>query len=267
MPTCWTADISSAMLWARRCGWSGAMLDVTVRSQLEAQFRAVFEGANIGIVQFDPRSVLALRVNAKLCEIWGAPESEIVGRSLAQWTPAEDADARDDLHRRLATGETLQDRFEKRYRRRDGRIIWARVNLVSQTLGDAVHAMAMIEDITEEKRADARREALISLGDRLRELRLERRCRGHDGGDPGPRPRGDAGRLRHGRPSGGAGDGGACPGPRTDRLFRAGPCGSRNFPPVSPACGAARSSRWTISRPPPTSIAMRNSTSRRVCRR
>ncbi|WP_019903433.1 PAS domain-containing protein [Methylobacterium sp. 77] len=149
----------------------GAMLDVTVRSQLEAQFRAVFEGANVGIVQFDPRSVLALRVNAKLCEIWGAPESEIVGRSLAQWTPSEDAAQREALHQRLATGETMQDRFEKRYRRRDGRIIWARVNLVSQTLGDAVHATAMIEDITEEKLADARREALISLGDRLRDLR------------------------------------------------------------------------------------------------
>ncbi|MCC0807023.1 PAS domain S-box protein [Methylobacterium sp. W2] len=149
----------------------GAMLDITVRSQLEAQFRAVFEGANIGIVQFDPRSVLALRVNAKLCEIWGAPESEIVGCSLAQWTPAEDAGEREALHRRLATGETLQDRFEKRYRRRDGRLIWARVNLVSQTLGDEVHAMAMIEDITEERRADARRDALLSLGDRLRELR------------------------------------------------------------------------------------------------
>ncbi|KQP52832.1 PAS domain-containing sensor histidine kinase [Methylobacterium sp. Leaf106] len=149
----------------------GAMLDITVRTQLEAQFRAVFEGANIGIVQFDPRSVLALRVNAKLCEIWGAPESEIVGCSLAQWTPAEDAGEREALHRRLATGETLQDRFEKRYRRRDGRLIWARVNLVSQTLGDEVHAMAMIEDITEEKRADARRDALLSLGDRLRELR------------------------------------------------------------------------------------------------
>ena len=65
----------------------GAMLDVTVRSQLEAQFRAVFEGANIGIVQFDPRSVLALRVNAKLCEIWGAPESEIVGRSPRPMDP------------------------------------------------------------------------------------------------------------------------------------------------------------------------------------
>lgn len=148
----------------------GAMLDVTVRSHLEAQFRAVFEGANVGIVQFDPRSVLALRVNAKLCEIWGAPESEIVGRSLAQWTPAEDAPEREALHRRLAAGETMQDRFEKRYRRKDGRIIWARVNLVSQTLGDAVYATAMIEDITEEKLADARREALISLGDRLRDL-------------------------------------------------------------------------------------------------
>ncbi|WP_238206012.1 sensor histidine kinase [Methylobacterium marchantiae] len=149
----------------------GSMLDVTVRSQLEAQFRAVFEGANVGIVQFDPRSVLALRVNAKLCEIWGAPESEIVGRSLAQWTPTEDAAEREALHRRLATGETMQDRFEKRYRRRDGRIIWARVNLVSQTLGDSVHATAMIEDITEEKLADVRREALINLGDRLRDLR------------------------------------------------------------------------------------------------
>lgn len=148
----------------------GAMLDVTERNRTGAQFRAVFQGANIGIVQFDPRSVRALAVNAKLCEIWGAPESEILGHSLARWTPPEDDAERAELHRRLAKGETMQERLEKRYRRLDGRIIWARVNLVSQTLGDSVHATAMIEDITEEKRADARREALIALGDRLRDL-------------------------------------------------------------------------------------------------
>ena len=148
----------------------GAMLDVTERNRASAQFRAVFQGANIGIVQFDPRSVRALAVNAKLCEIWGAPESEILGHSLARWTPPEDDAERADLHRRLAKGETMQERLEKRYRRLDGRIIWARVNLVSQTLGDSVHATAMIEDITNEKLADTRREALIALGDRLRDL-------------------------------------------------------------------------------------------------
>ncbi|MGU3361504.1 PAS domain-containing protein [Methylobacterium sp. M6A4_1b] len=147
-----------------------AMLDLTERNRVGAQFRAVFQGANVGIVQFDPRTVRAFAVNAKLCEIWGAPESEILGHSLARWTPPEDDDARAALHARLANGETLQLRLEKRYRRMDGRIIWARVNLVSQRLGGDVHATAMIEDITEEKRADARREALIALGDRLRDL-------------------------------------------------------------------------------------------------
>ncbi|WP_082507831.1 PAS domain-containing sensor histidine kinase [Methylobacterium sp. Leaf113] len=148
----------------------GAMLDLTARNRAAAQFRAVFQGANIGIVQFDPRTVRAFAVNAKLCEIWGAPESEILGQSLARWTPPEDDDARVALHERLSTGQTLQLRLEKRYRRMDGTIIWARVNLVSQRLGDDVHATAMIEDITEEKRADARREALIALSDRLREM-------------------------------------------------------------------------------------------------
>lgn len=148
----------------------GAMLDVTERNRASAQFRAVFQGANVGIVQFDPRSARALAVNAKLCEIWGAPESEILGHSLARWTPPEDDAERADLHRRLAEGEPMQVRLEKRYRRLDGRIIWGRVNLVSQVLGDAIHATAMIEDITNEKRADARRDALIALSDRLRDL-------------------------------------------------------------------------------------------------
>jgi len=148
----------------------GAMLDLTARNRASAQFRAVFQGANVGIVQFDPRSARALAVNAKLCEIWGAPESEILGQSLARWTPPEDDAERAELHRRLAEGEPMQVRLEKRYRRLDGRIIWARVNLVSQVLGDGVHATAMIEDITNETLADARRDALIALSDRLRDL-------------------------------------------------------------------------------------------------
>ena len=147
----------------------GAMLDLTERNRVSAQLRAVFEGANVGIVQIDPRTLVALEVNAKLCAIWGAEESDILGHSVAKWTPEEDAAERDHLHRRLAAGEIMRETLEKRYRRKDGRLIWGRVNLVSQVNGDGLLITAMIEDITEEKRLEARQRALIELGDRLRD--------------------------------------------------------------------------------------------------
>ena len=147
----------------------GAMLDLTERNRVEADFRAIFEGANVGIVQLDPHSLEVLSVNAKLCAIWGAPAAAIVGRSVARWTPPEDAAERDTLHARLAAGENLRETLEKRYRRADGRIIWARVNLVSQVLGDRLQTTAMIEDITLERTTEARHRALIALGDALRD--------------------------------------------------------------------------------------------------
>ncbi|MCJ2007778.1 PAS domain-containing protein [Methylobacterium sp. J-092] len=147
----------------------GAMLDLSERNRAEADVRAIFEGANVGIVQLDPHSLEVLSVNAKLCAIWGAPAAAIVGRSVALWTPQEDAAERDTLHRRLAAGEVLRETLEKRYRRADGRIIWARVNLVSQALGDRLQTTAMIEDITLERTTEARHRALIALGDALRD--------------------------------------------------------------------------------------------------
>ncbi|CAO4184099.1 PAS domain-containing protein [Methylorubrum populi] len=147
----------------------GAMLDLTERNRVSAQLRAVVEGANVGIVQIDPRSLIALEANPKLCAIWGAEEADIVGHSIAKWTPEEDAEERDRLHRRLAAGEIVRETLEKRYRRKDGRLIWGRVNLVSQVRGEAIQTTAMIEDITEEKAVEARQAALIALGDRLRD--------------------------------------------------------------------------------------------------
>ena len=147
----------------------GAMLDLTERNRVAAQLRAVVEGANVGIVQIDPRTMVALEANAKLCAIWGAEEADIVGHSLAKWTPEADAAERDWLHRRLAAGEIVRETLEKRYRRKDGRLIWGRVNLVSQVRGEAIQATAMIEDITAEKAAEARQTALIELGDGLRD--------------------------------------------------------------------------------------------------
>ena len=147
----------------------GAMLDLTERNRVAAQLRAVVEGANVGIVQIEPRTMVALEANPKLCAIWGAEESDIVGHSVVKWTPEADAAERDQLHRRLAAGEIVRETLEKRFRRKDGRLIWCRVNLVSQVRGEAIQATAMIEDISAEKAAEARQTALIELGDGLRD--------------------------------------------------------------------------------------------------
>ncbi len=149
----------------------GAMLDLTERKRAEAQFRAVFEGANIGIIQIDPRSLLALRANAKLRAIWGADEADIVGQHVGKWTPDEDAQELEVLHRRITAGEIVRETLEKRYRRKDGGVIWARVNIVSQWRGENMLTTAMIEDITAEKQDEARHMALIELGDRLRDAK------------------------------------------------------------------------------------------------
>lgn len=148
----------------------GAMLDLTARIEAEEQFRAVFEGANVGIVEFDPRTTRAIRCNAKLCEIWATTEDEILGHSLARWTPDEDDAERAALHERLARGEAIKETIEKRYRRADGQIIWARVNLVSRRLKDGFHATAMVEDITAERLDRIRQDALLELASRLRDL-------------------------------------------------------------------------------------------------
>lgn len=148
----------------------GAMLDLTDRKEAEEQFRAVFEGANVGIVELDPRTGRAIRCNAKLCQIWATTEDEILGHSLARWTPPEDEDVRPAIHERLARGEAIKETIEKRYRRADGEIIWARVNLVSRRLRDGVHATAMIEDITAERMERARQAALLDLASQLRDL-------------------------------------------------------------------------------------------------
>ncbi|MFC6774806.1 PAS domain-containing protein [Methylobacterium gregans] len=248
----------------------GAMLDVTERNRSEAQFGAIFEGANPGIVQLDPRGLMVLHVNRKLCAICAAPAEAIVGRSVAMWTPEEDAEVRDRLHRRLADGQIPPEDLEMRYRRADGRIIWARGNLVSHVLGDEALTTAMIEDITQERLDAACRQALVEISDALREARgrpavvaavavigrtLRARWAGFGGFDGSVLAPAAAFWHRPGEP-GLPGAGGACPCPAAsasparrrgagDRRRRARPAGAADAAPSRRSAPARRSwCRW-----------------------
>src|SRR5262249_55417287 len=73
--------------------------DVTERRQAEqalgqreAEFRAMFELAGVGLVQVDAATGRFLRVNRRQCEITGYSPEELLGMTFAQLTHPEDRD-------------------------------------------------------------------------------------------------------------------------------------------------------------------------------
>ena len=121
----------------------------------EARFRQTFELAASGICHVvDGRFV---RVNKSLCEILGYAEKELLGKSVKEVSHPEDRDVTDAERARIRAGEIDSARFEKRYVRADGRVVWADVAiaLVRDVFGMPMYEIAVFDDITERKQAEA----------------------------------------------------------------------------------------------------------------
>lgn len=136
--------------------------DITLRRRAEdelrhseAQFRAVFEVAGVGIAQADPHTRRLVRVNAKMSEITGYAEAELLAMTVDELNHAEDRDADAEGFRHLLDNGPFY-LIEKRYRRKDGSSLWVRVNatLVRDDAGRPLRTVAVIEDITERRRAE-----------------------------------------------------------------------------------------------------------------
>ncbi|MEO8617132.1 MAG: PAS domain S-box protein [Luteolibacter sp.] len=121
----------------------------------DAEFRAAFEQSAVGKAQVDAKSGRFIRVNAKLCEMTGYSAEELAKMPPADLTFAEDRDAHAKPIAQLLRGETALYEAEKRYLRKDGKIIWVHVNatLLRDADGHPDRSMAVIQDITARKHA------------------------------------------------------------------------------------------------------------------
>ena len=90
--------------------------------QSEARFRATFEQAAVGVAHVSVDGRL-LRVNDKLCEIFGYAREEMLRLTLQDLAYPEDQEADLEQVRRVLAGEIESYSMEKRYFRKDGALI------------------------------------------------------------------------------------------------------------------------------------------------
>jgi PAS domain S-box-containing protein len=128
--------------------------EVTAVRESEQALRAILDAAPIGMAAARPNGRLE-RVNKALCELLGYSEEELLRMKLSDVTHPDDIAASVAGHELVRAGEFAAGQFEKRYLRRDGRTVWARVSFaaVSEAGRAPRYFIAQIQDITAERAA------------------------------------------------------------------------------------------------------------------
>jgi two-component system phosphate regulon sensor histidine kinase PhoR len=140
----------------------------TGASRRDAIFRAIFESSAVGFALVDAEGEI-LRANRALEEILGYEPDGLTGVRARDITPPDDADDLRANMSELVSGRAADYRVERRYYRKDGAVIWARVSVtaIPPTPGSAAVAVAIIEDVTLARAAE---ESLASQNEDLERL-------------------------------------------------------------------------------------------------
>jgi PAS domain S-box-containing protein len=119
------------------------------------QLQSVFEQAAVGMVIVDAAQSRFVKVNRRFCEIVGYSAEELLQGSIHDITHPDDLHMDLDHVKRISAGITRESSWEKRYRKKDGTVVWARVFVTPLDPSEArpTLRLGVIEDITERKRA------------------------------------------------------------------------------------------------------------------
>jgi two-component system cell cycle sensor histidine kinase/response regulator CckA len=134
----------------------------------EERFRAIFQQAGVGVAQvnLDGRVELA---NDRYCAVVGHGRGTLLGKGTREMTVREDLKEQLAMMPKLLSGEIQSFSTQKRYEREDGTLVWAELckSLVRNLDGEPKHFIAVVQDITERKQAEA---ALKESEERFRNM-------------------------------------------------------------------------------------------------
>ena len=121
----------------------------------EQRFRATFENAAVGVAHVAPDGSWLL-VNRRLCQILGYTPEEILTKRFQDITHPDHLEADLTQLRSMLDREINSFSTEKRYLRKDGSAVWARLTVGAVRKGDGHvnYFISVVEDISERKLAD-----------------------------------------------------------------------------------------------------------------
>lgn len=151
----------------------GVATDVTARVAAEAAvrasealFRAIFAAVPVGVARVGLDGRL-LETNPAAQAILGYSGDELRGMRFSDYTHPDDLAEGRRLFRELAAGRMPGDRYEreKRYRRKDGAIVWGRTvsSLLRGPDGAPQFVVGTLEDLTARQEAEAARQRLAAI--------------------------------------------------------------------------------------------------------
>ena len=138
-----------------------ALKEALRQSEYEAQ--TLFDSSVFGRAEADMSTGAFRRVNACFCAITGYSRSELIGMAVHTLTHPDDRTNDWESYSRMLRGDIPEYVAEKRYIRKDGKVIWVQVaaQAVRDAAGAAHHTIGFITDITPRKEAEAERERVL----------------------------------------------------------------------------------------------------------
>jgi PAS domain S-box-containing protein len=126
--------------------------------QNEQRWRTAFENSAIGITMRDQEGRF-IAANSVFQDMLGYTKSELCQLNFMDVTYEEDRKADLELSGEILEGKRQHYQIEKRYRRKDGALLWVRNNvaLVPGTRDVAPFLIAVVEDITQRKQEESAR--------------------------------------------------------------------------------------------------------------
>ena len=144
------------------------LLDISQSKEAEVRFRSTFDNAAVGIAHVALDGQM-LQVNDRLCEILGYDRTELLTKTFADITFADDLHLDDTKYEELKAGKIDRYSLEKRYVRQNGDLVWISltVSLQQGDLGQHQFAIAVVQDISKRKTFEAGLTKAVEQRDRF----------------------------------------------------------------------------------------------------
>jgi PAS domain S-box-containing protein len=154
----------------------GSIHDITDRKKMEDElnasenkFRQTFDLSPVGIVMvgLDKRFI---RTNKAFSASMGYEAEELIGKTISEVTHPDDIQIGMSDMSAILKAEIVTSQIQKRYLTKDGQIVWGEtmISLVRDSSGNPQYFLAIIQDITERKKA----EESVSIQKRIGEIFL-----------------------------------------------------------------------------------------------